>query len=108
VNHGIADFNSTAAYRAWLDRVLKLVIYIISRRYEEVVQAFPKVFPGTILVPKEEKTIAHAKAPYEGLSIWSDGSRLENGRTGARYCVVGLLRSLEKQGNTSWERKRGL
>jgi ribonuclease HI len=36
-------------------------------------------------VPTQEKAITQAKAPYEGLSIWSDGSRLDNGRTGAGF-----------------------
>jgi hypothetical protein len=42
-----------------------------------------KTFPGTLLAPTQEKAIMQAKAPYKGLSIWSDGSRLENGRAGA-------------------------
>jgi hypothetical protein len=54
-----------------------------SADFEGAVQTPPKTFPGTILVPKQGKAIVQAKAPYEGLSIWSDGPRLENGRTGA-------------------------
>jgi hypothetical protein len=53
-----------------------------SAGFEEGVETFPKTHPGTILVPTQEKAITQAKAPYEGLPIWSDGSRLENGRTG--------------------------
>jgi hypothetical protein len=54
-----------------------------SASFEQVVRTCSKAFPGTILVPTQEKFITQAKAPYEGLSIWLDGSRLENGRTGA-------------------------
>lgn len=34
-------------------------------------------------MPKEEEALKQATAPYKGLSIWSDGSRQENGQTGA-------------------------
>jgi hypothetical protein len=34
-------------------------------------------------VPAEEEALKQAIAPYNGLSMWSDGSRLENGETGA-------------------------
>jgi hypothetical protein len=42
---------------------------------------FPKTFPDTIPVHTQEKAIKQAKAPPKGLSIWSGGSRLENGWT---------------------------
>jgi hypothetical protein len=54
-----------------------------SAGFEEVVETLPKTFPGTILVPAEEEALRQAMAPYKGLTMWSDGSRLENGRTGA-------------------------
>jgi ribonuclease HI len=34
-------------------------------------------------VPTEEEALKQAMAPYKDLTMWSDGSRLENGRTGA-------------------------
>jgi hypothetical protein len=34
-------------------------------------------------VPVEEEALKQAFTPYNGLSMWSDGSRLENRQTGA-------------------------
>jgi hypothetical protein len=59
-----------------------------STGFEEVVETLPKVFPGTILVPAEEEALRQAMAPYKGLILWSDGSRLENRRTGAGIAWV--------------------
>jgi hypothetical protein len=54
-----------------------------SAGFEEIIKVFYKTFPGTILVPAEEEALKQVIAPYNGLSMWSDGSRLENGQTGA-------------------------
>jgi hypothetical protein len=50
-----------------------------SAGFEEVVKVFPQDFPGTILVPTQEKAIQQAIRFCKGLSIWSDGPRLESG-----------------------------
>jgi ribonuclease HI len=51
--------------------------------FEEVVEAQPSSFPGSIKVLDTEKAIDQAQQGRPGLTLWSDGSRLEDGRVGA-------------------------
>jgi ribonuclease HI len=52
--------------------------------FEEVETEATDTFPGQILVlPREEAIKAAQEGRSAGLTIWSDGSRLENGRVGA-------------------------
>ncbi|KAL2012166.1 hypothetical protein VTN00DRAFT_4884 [Thermoascus crustaceus] len=51
--------------------------------FEETVEAFPSTFPGLIRVLPAEEAYQAAGATRPGLTLWSDGSRLEDGRTGA-------------------------
>ncbi|KAL2008564.1 hypothetical protein VTN00DRAFT_6758 [Thermoascus crustaceus] len=54
-----------------------------SRGFEETVEAFPSTFPGIIKVLPAVEAYQAARAARPGLTLWSDGSRLEDGRTGA-------------------------
>jgi ribonuclease HI len=54
-----------------------------SEGFEETAEVPQRPFPGTFRVPAMEGALEAAKEPRPGLSLWSDGSRLENGRVGA-------------------------
>jgi hypothetical protein len=41
------------------------------------------LFPGVIRVLPREEALTAAREQRPGLSLWSDGSRLDNGRVGA-------------------------
>lgn len=51
--------------------------------FEETIEAFPGTFPGVIRVLSTIKALEQAQTPWTGLQLWSDGSRLEDGRVGA-------------------------
>ncbi|KAL2012391.1 hypothetical protein VTN00DRAFT_5109 [Thermoascus crustaceus] len=51
--------------------------------FEETIETFPSTFPGIIKVLPVEEAYQAARAARPGLTLWSDGSRLEDGRTGA-------------------------
>lgn len=54
--------------------------------------------PGQIRVQHADDAPAAAKAIQPGQAVWSDRSRLENGRTGAGNCVAGSPGRVEHPG----------
>jgi ribonuclease HI len=50
---------------------------------EEVKEVKPKPFPGWVIVLDTIEALRQAQESRPGLSLWSDGSRLEDGRVGA-------------------------
>ena len=48
----------------------------------------PEVIPGTVIISPRDQALEEANTPRRGQVMWSDGSRLENGRVGA--AAVGL------------------
>ncbi|ODM15130.1 hypothetical protein SI65_09369 [Aspergillus cristatus] len=54
-----------------------------SEGFESMIQTTSSQFPGQIEVPLGPEALAAAQSLPPGLAIWSDGSRLENGRCGA-------------------------
>ena len=48
----------------------------------------PEAFPGEVIISPREQALGEAKAPRAGQVVWTDGSKLEDGRTGA--AVVSL------------------
>ena len=51
--------------------------------FERTVEAHPSTFPGRVMVPGHDEAIEQAQKEQPGLVLWSDGSRLEDGRVGA-------------------------
>jgi len=54
-----------------------------SEGFENTIQTTTNQFPGRIAVLPGPEALAAAQSLSSGLAIWSDGSRLENGRCGA-------------------------
>ena len=54
-----------------------------SNGFEEVVEIESRSFPGQIKVLDTEEALEQARQSRPGLTLWSDGSRLEDGRVGA-------------------------
>lgn len=54
-----------------------------SRGFEETTEIARALFPGQIEVLPTEEALEAAQGDHPGLSLWSDGSRLDNGRLGA-------------------------
>ncbi|KAB8075980.1 hypothetical protein BDV29DRAFT_171144 [Aspergillus leporis] len=75
---------------------------------DDLPHVISKAFPGTIVVPTEEEALKQAIAPYKGLPIWSDGSRLEKRVDWSRHCMARALRHLENQRGVSRAGERGL
>jgi hypothetical protein len=50
---------------------------------ERTLQCAPRAFPGTIRVLDAEKALKEAAEWRLGTTLWSDGSRQDDGRTGA-------------------------
>jgi len=51
--------------------------------FEETTGAIETDFPGQIIVQELDKALETGRSQLEGLVLWSDGSRLENGKCGA-------------------------
>ncbi|KAL2012180.1 hypothetical protein VTN00DRAFT_4898 [Thermoascus crustaceus] len=51
--------------------------------FEETVKTSPASFPGQIKTLSTDQALKAAQEARPGLSLWSDGSRLENGQAGA-------------------------
>ena len=51
--------------------------------FERTKETYPSTFPGNIIVPGHDEAIEQARQTLPGLTLWSDGSRLEDGRVGA-------------------------
>ena len=43
----------------------------------------PESFPGTVIISSKEQALEEANTSRRGQVIWSDGSRLEDGRIGS-------------------------
>ncbi|KAF7128706.1 hypothetical protein CNMCM5793_003557 [Aspergillus hiratsukae] len=54
-----------------------------SAGFEKVAEVYPSTFPGMITVSPLEEAIKAAERNRPGIALWSDGSRLEDGRIGA-------------------------
>ena len=50
---------------------------------EAIRQVALGTFPGTVIISPKEQALEEANTPRNGQVIWSDGSRLEDGRTGS-------------------------
>ena len=59
---------------------------------EVIKHTTPDLFPGEFIISPKEQALEEAKAPRSGQVLWSDGSKLEDGRTGAAaVCCKGAL-----------------
>ena len=56
-----------------------------SEGFESTIQTIRSQFPGRIEVLSGPEALAAAQSLSPGLAIWSDGSRLENGRCGTAF-----------------------
>ena len=60
-------------------------IYLVdpAEGIEAIRQVALGTFPGTVIISPKEQALEEANTPRNGQVIWSDGSRLEDGRTGS-------------------------
>ena len=66
--------------------------------FEEQIRAWNDQFPGQIKVLAPEKALEAAQTIDPNQAIWSDGSRLENGRSGAAIAWKDAQRGWKSQG----------
>ena len=52
----------------------------------------PEVIPSTVIISPRDQALEEANTPRGGQVMWSDGSRLENGRVGVAAIGLNVLK----------------